>query len=164
MSAPAAPGRVLLLGQGALQVARECRQHPNAAPGTTWEAHEDLTACQASRNWTDWRRAPGSARGLLLAADARDAQASATEDAFRLALSGAGLPHQVIYPQAGRHTPAVLQALGWAPAPSPMRRLRRSCADCLDAACEHRLFQDLLAQRAERVTAGDRTPEAAAAG
>lgn len=169
MSMGVAPQPVLLLGPGAARVWREARAaceagaNAPATSATTWHIHEQPQDLSASPLWVEWQRSPNAVRALLLVTDATHPADLAEEDVFRHLLNAARLPFQALYPQAGRHLPALLRALGWAqPDPIP-RRMRRACVDCLEPDCEHRLFHDLLAQRASAVTAAGPTLGAAAA-
>ena len=96
-----------------------------------------------------WNGRSDPARVVLLAPEANghDATALQQEDAWRQALQSAGIPYQTLWPDQGSHGLALRRLMGLAP--TPARRLYNPwpCDGCSDPACEHRLFQDLLAQR-----------------
>ncbi|NIC40600.1 hypothetical protein [Aquabacterium sp. A08] len=163
-ASPSAPGldRVLLLGPGAGALALALRAaQSDDTPETrwAWDAHDTPEALETAVRVGAGPRL----RLLLLVADRPVAAEAAQEQAFRHALGALGLAYQVIYPLAGDHAAAVRQALGLAPAAPRRLRPRWACQDCLDPACEHRLFQDLLAQRAGVLTAAGPSPGPAAA-
>lgn len=104
--------------------------------------------------------------GLEPASQARSAAASMTaaqetaDQAIRTALALAGVSYRVMYGTADQRLAQALDAVN---PPSPQRptatRSGRKndwtwvCDKCSDPACEHRLLSDLLAQRANSVSA-----------
>ena len=99
------------------------------------------------------RRSPPQV--LLLATEhtpSTGSNALAQESAWRDALHAAHIPYQTVWPDDGSHAAPVRRLMGLSP--TPARRLYNPwpCEDCSDPGCEHRLFQDLIAQR--QVTGG----------
>jgi hypothetical protein len=96
---------------------------------------------------------------VLISRDTLTAAEEASENQLRQWLHAQQWPYAVLYwppLSTGEPLPTLLTQLAacvqLAPAPAapPRRAWRRraACEDCGDPACEHRLFQDLLAARA----------------
>jgi predicted ATPase len=89
----------------------------------------------------------------LPVADTEALQRQEQADALlRAALAAARLPFAVVHGRGPERLASALRALGLGGAEPPRRAAAWSCDKCSDPACEHRLFTDLLRQRAEAGT------------
>lgn len=144
----AAPSRVLvLLGHGASVLRQHCLDDP-AFSGWQLFAFDEV-----GHGWPDPGPEPGPPAStpvlcLLLAAQPGNAAAAHTEDRWRTLLAAHGLAHGVVYPDTNGHADALRRACGLAARPPHQTLKRWACDACSDSDCEHRLFQDLLAQQA----------------
>lgn len=124
------------------------------APGTqpnevarALAALEPGLPCKALAAPLELEDLPAGTTVLLLAHDTPSPADAQADDAWRAALWKSQVPHQVIYGTDETVVTHAAQALGLLPMPPRRTMAAWACEKCSDPDCEHRLFQDLLAQR-----------------
>jgi len=124
------------------------------APGTQPQAVAQALAalepglpCKALATPLELEELPTGTTVLLLAHDSPSPADAQLDDAWRAALWKSQVPHQVIYGTEETLVTHAAQALGLLPMPPRRTMAPWACEKCSDPDCEHRLFQDLLAQR-----------------
>jgi len=146
------PQRLWLLGPGATALAARLAHDarwplcPHAAwPLTPAETGPDFVAAWGGLT----AQAQAESVLVLLAGDAAAAPCH-QETSLRQVLDALPVAFQIVFAPQGHHDEGLHRWLGWTPRPRHRGRLSALCEKCSDPDCEHRLFQDLVAQRDAR--------------